>query len=183
MNTKIHVKISDKDENIIGTFAIDFYKRTKEEFQLDPNTFYREYNEGKLHEKNIEMMVVGSSPFSLKDMEEKKAHIHQGNDKQWYVCYTPEVRDIHEAIKIATFWSILTAFHMKYQADIGFFLSFNDWMNARSVDDKKVNGMDEFPAWIVKNRNWKVEFNVTNEMEEVIAKCRQELMNVLVLKQ
>ena len=182
MTTHINIEISDKNGEIVGMFSIDLCKRTKEQFQLDPETFYRQYNDGKLHDQNIELMIKKTARFSIDDMVAKAAHVHQGNDEKSYVCYTPEVKTMDEAIKIAVFWSILTAFHMKYQADIGFFLSFHEWMKKRSANGRKLDSMDEFPLWIVTNREWKVEFDVSSELKTITEKYRQELLDILKVR-
>lgn len=166
MTKTIYITIRDQEKNVIADFMIEFYKRKQEEFKLDHETFYRAYNEGKLHSQNIEMRLVKSFPFSIDDMVTKNAHVHQGNDQQRYICYVPEVKDMDEAVKISTSWAILTTFHMKYQADIGFFISFSKLMIKKNTADKELNMMDEFPLWIIANQKWTVEFEVSDVLKE-----------------
>lgn len=154
-------------------------QRKQKNFQLDPDKFYREWNNGKLHDQNIEMMIEETSPFSIDDMLKKAVHIHQGNDNKQYVCYPPEVKTMNQAVKIAVSWSIVTILHMKYQADASLFENFANWILKKTATGKCGTIFDELPLWIIETFKWKVEFKVTTETEEITTRCRQEILEIL----
>lgn len=189
MNAIFNVR--SKDGQIISSFHFTFCERSKEKLQLDLETFYLAYGK-EIPDANIEMRIDDVSPFSLQDMLDKKAHIHKGNDKKWYICY-PKKLTMSQAIAMAIHWSMMTAFHMQCQADVSFFESFDRWMTKKrdSVKEanvtKKVNAFDEFALWVHDSKGWKVEI-IENKVEIMKSKIdtfisaySQELMNVLIL--
>ena len=178
MNAIFNVR--SKDDQIISSFHIAFHERGKEKLQLDLKTFYLNYGE-KIPEHNVEMEIQNTSPFSLQDLRDKGAHIHQGNDGRWYICYPKEV-SLDKARELSIHWCMITTFHMKYQADIACFESFDLWMQEKRKTNKEASPFNEFAFWIHDIKGWKVEVT-GSKMDAIISACSQELMSVLVLKQ
>jgi hypothetical protein len=176
---KLIINVRGKEKEILSTFHITICKRTKKEFQLDPETFYKQYA-GKIHDQTFEIMVNQTTPFSLVDLVSHKTHVHEGNDKKQYICYPTEVKSFPEAVSLAMMWVLVTTFHMKYRADVGFFESFGKWILRKSHTRDDVNPFDEFPLWISETMGWKIE--LTSKAMEIASLHRKDVFELLVQK-
>ena len=178
--------VRSKDGQIIGSFHFVFCERNKENLQLDLEIFYLAHGK-EIPATNVEIQIDGVSPFSLQDMLAKGAHIHEGNDKKWYVCY-PKKLTMDQAIYRAGHWSIITAFHMQCQADVSFFESFDRWMSEKrdiikkANTDEKVSAFEEFAPWILHAKGWKLEM-IASQIDILVLKHAEELLKVLILPQ
>lgn len=171
------IRIIDATSNIVGSFIMEFCDRTPDQFQMEPENFYRKYNKGVLHKQNIEIIIRSSSPFSLEDMVKKEIHLHQGKDMNQYICYPPRLATMDEAMKMARSWAIMTTFHMLKYADASYFEGFGRWLLAKSDDGESVSPFQEIPLWIAARFNWNIE--IKSKTDKIIEKCRKELLNVL----
>ncbi len=170
MKTKIDVR--NKENKIICSFTISLWERTLEDQQLDALTFYLAYAK-KIHDLTVEMSIDSIAPFSHEELCTKKAHIHQGNDSKWYICY-PAQLSMDKALAIVKHWCLITAFHMNYQADISYFESFDIWLTQRRSKEE-ISAFAGFGIWIEEMMGWKT----TTEVEDTIDRTINDLKEVM----
>lgn len=156
------ISVYDRDGKLLNEFQINFLQRNTSEFSLDPETFYKKHS-GVIPEKNVEMRLDESAPFTIPSLVDAKTHLHKGNDNEWYICYPKQIQTMEEAIDFAKNWCLLTTFHLTQKADVSWFESFGKWMvelTVTAVKEEKSSPkpFEQFPLWIQNGRlGWKVE--------------------------
>ncbi|MFZ2151212.1 MAG: hypothetical protein WAZ12_02505 [Candidatus Absconditicoccaceae bacterium] len=152
--------VYNKDGELLNEFEISFFQRDRNELQLDLESFYKKYS-GVIPEKNVEMRLDESAPFTIPTLLEFKTHIHLGKDMEWYICYPPKIDSMQDAIDIAKSWAILTVFQMKYNVDPNILESFGRWiLDKASPCKNNLSPFTEIPLWIENEwPKWKVEIN------------------------
>ncbi|MCF7834426.1 hypothetical protein K9M48_00020 [Candidatus Gracilibacteria bacterium] len=147
-----------KDGELLNEFEISFFQRNSDELQLDQESFYRKYS-GKIPDKNVEMRLDESAPFTFPTLVDSKIHIHLGKDMEWYICYPPKINSMEEAITLAKNWAILTIFHLKYNVDPNILEAFGSWILEKvGTGKKELSPFLEIPLWIEHEwPKWRIE--------------------------
>lgn len=162
---QLSVNILNKEKETIGTFCFSLLARTINHQQLDAETFYLAYAK-TIHPKTVEIRIDKVERFSLDDMLVKKTHIHQGNDKQWYICY-PSKLSMKTALYTAIHWSMITMFHMLYQADVSYFESFDRWL-IKYRETEPISAFNGFALWINEFNGWTAEVQVERSKMDML---------------
>lgn len=179
---KLTMNVRGKEKEVLSTFHTTIDYRQTKDFQLDHETFYRKYNEGKLHDQTFEIAINTTTPFSIEDMVAKKAHLHQGNDQKHYICYPAEIKTASQAFELTVIWTLITTFHMQFQADIGYFEWFGNWLLKKAKTHQDLNSFEEFPLWISEEMGWKVEILESNALKDIVSLCQKKLFDTLIQK-